>query len=226
MTLQVTAIAPHAPCPLCHTPATRVHSRYHRALADVPWGAYAVRIQLQVRKWFCDMSTCPRRIFTERLPTVVAPWARRTLRLAHRLLAYGLALGGEAGARLAASLGLAPSPATLLRLVQAAAAPAPVTPRIIGVDEWAWRRGQRYGTILVNLEDHRVLDLLPERSAESVAAWLAQHPTVRVICRDRGALYADGIHRGAPQAVQVVDRFHLVKFRARRRERPGGNRRR
>jgi transposase len=79
------------------------------------------------------------------------------------------------------------------------------------VDEWAWRRGQRYGTILVNLEDHRVLDLLPERSAESTAAWLAQHPTVRVVCRDRSALYAEGIRRGAPQAVQVVDRFHLVK---------------
>ena len=102
--LQVTATAPHALCPLCQTPATRGHSRYRRVLADVPWGAYAVRVQLQVRKWFCDTPTCPRRIFTERLPTVVAPWARRTLRLAQRLLAYGLALGGEAGARLAARL--------------------------------------------------------------------------------------------------------------------------
>jgi transposase len=210
LTLQVTATAPYAPCPLCHTPATRVHSRYHRALADVPWGTYAVQVQLQVRKWFCDAPTCPRRIFTERLPTVVAPWARRTLRLAHRLLACGLAVGGEAGARLAARLGLATSPATLLRLVQAASAPAPVAPRILGVDEWAWRRGQRYGTILVNLEDHQVLDLLPDRSADSVAAWLAQHPSVAVVCRDRSALYADGIQRGAPQAVQVVDRFHLV----------------
>jgi len=211
ITLQVTATAAQAPCPLCHTLATRVHSRYHRTLADVPWGTYAVRLHLQVRKWFCDAPSCPRWIFTERLPTVVAPWARRTLRLAHRLLAYGLALGGKAGARLAARLGLATSPATLLRLVQAASAPAPAAPRIIGVDEWAWRRGQRYGTILVNLEDHQVLDLVPERSAESLAAWLAQHPTVTIVCRDRSALYADGIRRGAPQAVQVVDRFHLVQ---------------
>ena len=211
LTLQVTATAPHAPCPLCQAPATRVHSRYRRSLADVPWGAYAVRVQLQVRKWFCDTPTCPRRIFTERLPTVVAPWARRTLRLAQRLLAYGLALGGEAGAWLAARLGLAASPATLLRLVQGTSVPAPPAPQIIGVDEWAWRRGQRYGTILVNLEDHRVLDLLPDRSAESLAAWLTEHPTVAVVCRDRSALYADGIRRGAPSAVQIVDRFHLVQ---------------
>lgn len=211
VTLQVTATPPQVPCPSCQASATRVHSWYQRALADLPWAAYAVRIQLQVRKFFCDTPTCPCRIFTERLPTVVAPWARRTLRLTQRLLAYGLALGGEAGTRLAACLGLATSPATLLRLVQTASAPGCAAPRIIGVDEWAWRRGQRYGTILVNLEDHQVLDLLPERSAESLAAWLAQYPTVTVVCRDRSALYADGIRRGAPDAVQVVDRFHLVQ---------------
>jgi transposase len=79
------------------------------------------------------------------------------------------------------------------------------------VDEWAWRRGQRYGTILVNLEDHRVIDLLPKRSAAAVAVWLAQHPTINVVCQDHSALDADGIRRGAPHAVQVVDRFHLVK---------------
>ena len=144
---------------------------------------------------------------------MAAPWARRTLRLAHRLLACGQALGGEAGAWLAVRLGLPSSPATLLRLVQAAPPPPALAPRIIGVDAWAWRRGQRYGTILVNLEDHQVLDLLPERSAESLAAWLAQHPTVTLVWRDRSALYADGIRRGAPTAVQVVDRFHLVQNR-------------
>jgi transposase len=170
-----------------------------------------VRLQLRVRKFFCDHPACPRQIFTERLPTVAAPWARRTTRLAQLLLAFGMALGGEAGARLVARLGLRTSPDTLLRLVQTAPAPDAFTPQVLGVDEWAWRRGQRYGTILVKLEEHRVLDLLPERSAESVAAWLAQHPTITIVCRDRSALYAEGIRRGAPQAVQIVDRFHLVK---------------
>jgi transposase len=211
ITLHVTSTPACVPCPLCHVRTSRVHSRYTRTLADLPWGAYVVRVQLRVRKFFCDHPACPRQIFTERLPTVAAPWARRTLRLAQLLLAYGLALGGEAGARLVARLGLRTSPDTLLRLVQAAPAPTAPAPEVIGVDEWAWRRGQRYGTILVNLEDRRVLDLLPDRSAESVATWLAQQPTITVVCRDRSALYADGIRQGAPQAVQVVDRFHLVK---------------
>ena len=211
LTLQVTAIRARVRCPLCQVHTPRIHSRYSRILADLPWGPYTVRLHLRVRKFFCDQPACARQIFTERLPTVAAPWARRTLRLAQRLLAAGLALGGETGARLAARLGLATSPATLWRLVQAAAAPAFTAPRILGVDAWAWRRGQRYGTILVNLEDHQVLDLLPERSAESLASWLAQHPTVTIVCRDRSALYADGLRRGAPTAVQVVDRFHLVQ---------------
>jgi transposase len=211
LTLQVTATRTRVRCPLCHTSTPRVHSRYRRILADLPWGPYTVRLHLRVRKFFCDQPTCPRQIFTERLPTVAVPWARRTLRLAQRLRACGLALGGEMGARLGYRLGLHTSPATLLRLVQGAPTPAVAAPQVLGVDEWAWRRGQRYGTILVNLKDHQVLDLLPERSADLVAHWLTRHPTVTVVCRDRSALYAEGIRRGAPHAVQVVDRFHLVK---------------
>ena len=201
ITLRVTSTQASAPCPLCHVETPRVHSRYIRTLADLPWGAYAVRVQLRVRKFFCDYPTCPRQIFTERLPTVAAPWARRTTRLSQLLSAFGVALGGEAGARLVARVGLHISPTTLLRLIQAAPVPDASAPQVLGVDEWAWRRGQRYGTILVNLEDHRVLDLLPERSAESVATWLTQHPTVTIVCRDRSTLYADGIRRGVPDAV-------------------------
>jgi transposase len=170
-----------------------------------------VRIQLIVRKFVCRHRACTRRIFTERLPDLVATYARKTHRLITVLRAIGVALGGNAGARLAARLRFPTSPATLLRLVRTAPVLYPPALQAVGVDEWAWRRGHRYGTILVNLADHRVVDLLPDRSAATVAAWLAKHPTITVVCRDRSGLYADGMRRGAPQAVQVVDRFHLVQ---------------
>src|SRR5919201_6335963 len=209
--LQLTAIAPTAACPLCGLPSSAIHSRYQRRLTDLPWGTRAVHFQLTVRKFLCRNATCLRRIFTERLPDLIATYARKTHRLITALRAIGLALGGQAGARLAARLRLPTSPSTLLRLVRTAPVPQPPALQAVGVDEWAWRRGHRYGTILVNLADHRVVDLLPDRSTSTVAAWLAEHPTISVVCRDRSDLYADGIRRGAPEAVQVVDRFHLVQ---------------
>ena len=208
--VQLMAVAPTAVCPDCTMPSSSIHSRYQRRLADLPWGSLAIHLQLTVRKFVCRQLTCPRRIFTERLPDLIATYARKTHRLITALRAIGLALGGNAGARLAARLRLPVSAATLLRLVRGA--PLPPTPALeaVGVDEWAWRRGHRYGTILVDLASHRVVDLLPDRSAASVAAWLGQHPTITTVCRDRSELYADGIRRGAPEAVHVVDRFHLV----------------
>jgi transposase len=208
--LELTATAPQARCPCCAVPSSSIHSRYQRHLTDLPWGMRLVRLQLTVRKFVCRNTTCTRRIFTERLPDLVAPFARKTDRLITVLRAIGLALGGQAGARLAAHLRLPASPATLLQLVRAAPMPQPPALQAVGVDEWAWRRGHRYGTILVDLVTHRAVDLLPDRSAASVAAWLAQHPMLTVVCHDRSDLYADGIRKGAPQAVQVVDRFHLV----------------
>jgi transposase len=166
--LQLTATAPTASGPHCAVPSSAVHSRYQRHLTDLPWGTRAVHLQLIVRKFVCRQPTCARPIFTERLPDFVAPSARKTTRLIAILRAIGVALRGQAGARLAARLWLSTSAATLLRLVRAALVPPTPDLQAVGVDEWAWRRGRRFGTILVDLVSHRVLDLLPERSAAAV----------------------------------------------------------
>jgi transposase len=197
ITLGLISTPPRGRCPLCFRPSWRVHSRYQRTFADLPWATFQVRLEVRVRKFFCTNAACQRRIFTERLPDVAQPWARRTLRLAESLLAVGIALGGQAGSRLTERLQRPTPPASVLRIVQNA--PLPQTPSLqaVGVDEWSWRRGHRYGTILVNLETHRVVDLLPDRSADSVAQWLAQHPGIAVVSRDRSDLYANGITQGA-----------------------------
>jgi transposase len=200
-----------AACPCCRHRSTAVHSSYRRTVADMPIAGTQVLLHLHVRRFFCRYAPCPRHIFAEQFPTLVPGRGRHSWDICAALRHVGLAVGGRAGMRLAHALGLPGSYRTIVRLVHRAPFPAFAAPRVIGLDEWAWRRGRRFGTIVCDLERHQVIDLLPVRSAPSVVQWLQAHPGVEIVCRDRSRLYAEGIRHGAPQAVQVVDRFHLVQ---------------
>jgi len=209
--LSVEATAPSAFCPLCACPATRVHSHYQRVAADLPCAGRRVRLRLQVRRFWCETLNCSRKIFAERLSPFLAPWARMTARLSQAIEVVGLATCGELGARLGERLGIQTSPTTILRRVMTVPTPPPVSVSKLGMDDFAVLRGRNYGTILVDLSLHQVIDLLPDRKAETAAAWMKQHPEIELVSRDRGEEYAIAARQGAPQATQVADRFHLCK---------------
>src|SRR3954465_14217050 len=195
---------PAASCPACHTTSLSVHSRYRRHPTDLPSFGKEVRLDLLVRRFYCRNPACPRRTFAEPLPNLLAPRARRTRRLATApgrvgvprgghataLGRVGVPCGGESGARLLHRLGMPASADTVLRLVRAIPLPERATPRVLGVDDWGLKKGQTYGTILVDLEVRRVVDLLPDRTAQTLANWLEIRGPIEVIARDRSTEYA------------------------------------
>jgi transposase len=194
VTLRTQTTAASAPCPTCGIPSRRVHGTYWRSLGDVACFGRPTLLLVRVRRFRCTAPACPRRTFAEPLPGVAQTRARQSdrLRAVHRTI--GLALGGNPGARHAAAMGVPISRTTLLTRVRTGdAVPGPAV-SVLGVDDWAWRKGQRYGTILVDLERRRVVDLLPDRSADTLAAWLADHPGVSAVVR--AGAYAEGAARG------------------------------
>src|SRR6266571_2088268 len=211
--VSITVIATHPTscCPLCHQPSSSIHSRYRRTVRDAPCAGRRVQLTLCVRKFFCYNPLCERKIFAERLPELVSPWAKMTIRYCQQLTSLGLATCGKGGTRLAARLGMQTSRQTILRRIMDLPDPPLGSILYLGIDDFAFRRGCRFGTLLVNLESHRVVDLLPDRKAETSVAWMRQQPDLMVVSRDRGGEYASAAMQGAPQAIQCADRFHLLK---------------
>ena len=209
--LGIATTNPNASCPLCGHETWRVHSRYTRRLAEEPVFGRRVRLQMTVRRFLCPELGCPRRIFVEPLNGFAARYARTTTRLAQTHFAIGSALGGEAGARLAEKTAVPTSPDTLLRRVKQAGVRSSEAPKFVGIDDWAWCKGQRYGTIVVDLETNDVIDLLPDRDAATVKAWFEAHPGIELVSRDRASAYSKAASEGASHAQQVADRWHLLK---------------
>lgn len=212
----IISTAVSACCPLCGQTSTRIHSRYHRQLTDLPVVGQSFIWQLKVHKFFCDNEACERRIFTERFKQHIQPYARWLNNCQRQLQQIGLLAGGQYGSVISRLFGLLVSGSTLLRRTRSCSLPVATTPRVLGVDDWAFKKRERYGTTLVDLEKRQVIDLLPDRETNTLKTWLNEHPGIEVISRDRASTYALASTQAAPQAVQIAEAtlgtfFHLCK---------------
>ncbi len=211
LTVEVISTQPCARCPGCGNLSDSVHCQYQRTVHDVPCGGRHVVLRLRVRKFFCRSAPCPRKVFAERLPDLVQPGARVSNRLLEELKAIGLAASAEVSERLAPRLGMKVKAPTLLRSLRTIEDAPKTDVTVLGIDDFAMRRGDKYGTILINIETGKPLDLLPDRTAEAVKPWLSTHPEIQVVSRDRASAFADAVSQVLPHATQVADRYHLIQ---------------
>jgi transposase len=212
-------LASSAPCPHCGQFSSRFHSTYTRRVRDLPWSDAAVSVTLAVPQWWCDNPACPQSIFCMRLNPGVPPYGGRSTRLTEWIADWAWTTSAEEVAATAARHGVTLSASTVVRILRAQPDPTFPPLRIVGIDDWALAKGHRYATVVVDLERHCIIDILPDRTADTVAAWLRQHPSIQTVSRDRAVGYANAAHEGAPQAEQVADRWHLLKNLEKREER-------
>ncbi|WP_308378003.1 ISL3 family transposase [Streptomyces sp. ISL-98] len=204
------ACGPAPRCPGCRVRARRVHSSYERGLAERPLTGKRLQVRLRVRRFFCDRSSCRRRTFVEQVSGLSERYRRSSLGLKQWLHAVAVELGGRPGERLCRKMSLPVGRSRLLELLESPPVPERA-PRVLGVDEFAFRKGRTYGTLLVDVEASRVVDVLPDRTSETFATWLRDHPGAEIICRDRATAYTRAVKEAAPHALEVADRWHLLQ---------------